>query len=115
MRRSGYTLVEVLLALMIAVLLLGALYVAVDLQLRSAQQGRDTVEQSTIVRSVFSRFDSDAACVISVPDPARFRRYPSTFSSSSASSGSTSGAAASGASASGGTTSAASGGASPSS
>src|ERR1700723_751075 len=96
MRRSGYTLVEVLLALMIAVLLLGALYVAVDLQLRSAQQGRDTVEQSTIVRAAFSRFDSDAACVVSLPDPARFRRYPSTFPISAAASSSSGGGSSSG-------------------
>src|SRR5438093_297614 len=39
--RSGYTLLEVLLALSIAVLLLGALYVAMDLQLRHADAGRE--------------------------------------------------------------------------
>ncbi len=92
MRRSAYTLVEVLLALAIAVVLLGALYVAVDVQLRTAQAGRDKVEQSTLVRTIFNRFDSDAACVVGLADTARFRRMQ-TSAASSASTASAAGGA----------------------
>jgi hypothetical protein len=88
MRRSAYTLLEVLLATSIAVLLLGALYVAVDVQLNYAQAGRDRVEQNTLARSIFARMSSDASQVVSLSDPARFRVQSS---GSSGSSGGTSG------------------------
>jgi hypothetical protein len=90
MRRSGYTLLEVILATSIAVLLLGALYVAVDVQLNYAQAGRDRVEQNTLARSIFSRMSADAAQVVSLSDPARFR-VTSSSSGSSGGSGGTSG------------------------
>ena len=80
MRRSGYTLLEILLALTIAVLLLAALYVSVDMQLRLAQAGRNRVEESTVVRSIFARMDDDASCVIGLADTARFRAKQSSSS-----------------------------------
>ena len=53
--RPGYTLLEVLLASAIGVLLMGALYVAMDVQLRHAQAGRELIEQGTLVRVDFPR------------------------------------------------------------
>ena len=71
--RRGFTLLEVIMALAIAVLLLGALYFAVDLQIRSAQNSRDTIQGSTLERAIMARMDADAAQVIGLSDPARYR------------------------------------------
>jgi hypothetical protein len=71
----------VILAATIAVLLLGALYVAVDMQLRYAQTTRDRVEHSTVVRSVMNRIENDVSLVVGLSDPARFRRTPNTSNS----------------------------------
>ena len=87
MRRSAYTLLEIILALAIAVLLLAGLYVAVDVQLRLAQSGRDRVEQSTVARGIFGRMRTDAAATVSLSDPGRFRTQ-NTGSSGGGSSGS---------------------------
>jgi len=54
-------------------LLLGALYVAVDMQLRFAQNSRDLVEESTLARAILARIDSDASQVVGLSDPGRFR------------------------------------------
>ena len=71
--RRGFTLLEVVLATAIAVLLLGALYVAVDMQLGYMQMSRDVVEESTLSRALFTRMDNDASQVVGLSDPARFR------------------------------------------
>jgi Tfp pilus assembly protein PilV len=71
--RSGFTLVELVLATTIAMLLLGALYVAVDMQLRFAQNSRDLVEESTLARAILARIDSDSSQVVGLSDPGRFR------------------------------------------
>jgi Tfp pilus assembly protein PilX len=71
--RSGFTLVELVLATTIAMLLLGALYVAVDMQLRFAQNSRDLVEESTLARALLARMDSDVSQVVGLSDPGRFR------------------------------------------
>jgi type II secretory pathway pseudopilin PulG len=71
--RAGFTLVELVLATTIAMLLLGALYVAVDMQLRFAQNSRDLVEESTLARAILARIDADASQVVGLSDPGRFR------------------------------------------
>ena len=71
--RPGFTLLEVVLATGIAVLLLGGLYVAVDMQLRYAQDSRDMLQESTLSRALFDRMDADASQVVDLCDPARFR------------------------------------------
>ncbi len=114
MRRSGYTLLEVLLALGIAVLLLAGLYFAVDMQLGLAQAGRQRVEQTTVVRSLFDRMDSDASCVIGLGDTARFRLKQSTGSSGGSSGGASTGGATSGAATGGATGGSTTGGSSSS-
>lgn len=85
-RRSAFTLLEVLLSAAIGVLLLGGLYVAVEIQLRHAQTARDVVEQSTLARSVLGRIAMDIRPTLAPPLPV------STSSSSGSGSGSGQGA-----------------------
>ncbi|MGH9206447.1 MAG: hypothetical protein ACRD1G_07805, partial [Acidimicrobiales bacterium] len=61
------------LALAIGVVLLGSLYVAVDLQVSHAQAGRDIVEQAALARSVMARITADANSAATLVDPSRFR------------------------------------------
>jgi len=63
-RRSGFTLLEVTLAMAIGIIVLGALYTAVETQLRSAQIARDIVEQSTVARALLTRMANDMSSVI---------------------------------------------------
>src|SRR5581483_11171339 len=58
-RRAGFTLLEVLLATAIGAVLLGALYTALNMQLRYSQAGRDQVEHSLLVRTLLNRIASD--------------------------------------------------------
>src|SRR5882672_1743085 len=58
-RRKAFTLLEVLLSAAIGVLLMAALYVAMNVQLDHAQAGRDAVEQSLLVRALFRRISND--------------------------------------------------------
>jgi prepilin-type N-terminal cleavage/methylation domain-containing protein len=92
--RSGYTLLEVVLALAIATMLLSALYVALNVQLRSAQSGRDTVEHATLTRVLFHRFDADIASSINLADPARFRIAAATAAAAANAQSSSSGTSA---------------------
>jgi prepilin-type N-terminal cleavage/methylation domain-containing protein len=65
--RRGFTLLEMLLAMLVSVMLMGALYVAVDVQLRHAQQGRDVIEQTTLAHSLMARMTNDIRnCVTTV-------------------------------------------------
>jgi hypothetical protein len=63
----------VTLALSVGVLLLGALYVAVDVQLRHARAGRNIVEQATLARSLLARIDADIAATSAIIDSERYR------------------------------------------
>jgi hypothetical protein len=72
---------EVLLASAIGVLLMGALYVAVDVQLRHAQAGRDVIEQSNLARNLVNRIAGDIRLSVGPTIPA-----PSKSSGGSASS-----------------------------
>ena len=63
-RRSGFTLLEVLLASALAVVLMAALYVALDVQLRLASTGRDLVEEATLERAVTQRIERDLVMVL---------------------------------------------------
>jgi prepilin-type N-terminal cleavage/methylation domain-containing protein len=58
-RRAAFTLLELLLASAIGVLLMGALYVAMRVQLRHAQVAREVVQESTLVRALFTKIESD--------------------------------------------------------
>jgi hypothetical protein len=83
-RRRAYTLLEVLLAAAIGVVLLGALYVALDVQLRQTRASRDEVEASEVTRSLLIRFDSDIALSLG-PLPSQTTSVPTQSSSANAS------------------------------
>jgi prepilin-type N-terminal cleavage/methylation domain-containing protein len=70
-RRQAFTLLEVLLSSAIAVLLMAALYAAMDVQLRHAQAARDVVEQGTLARNLLARMSRDIAPTLgpSLPSP----------------------------------------------
>lgn len=72
-KRSAYTLLEIILALSIAILLLAALYGAVGYQLRQAQAGRDATAQTTLSRSILARVENDVNSSLSLCDSGRFR------------------------------------------
>jgi prepilin-type N-terminal cleavage/methylation domain-containing protein len=59
--RPAFTLLEILLAMAIGLVLMSALYMAMDLQLKMAQTGRDAVEQGNMARNLLSRVASDIA------------------------------------------------------
>jgi hypothetical protein len=90
-----------MLAMAVGVLLLAALYVAVDTQLRSAQAGRDLVEQSKLARTLLARMSAPIRNAINVPTAARFRGTGTKGGSG----GSSGGAAAQGTTSGTGTTS----------
>jgi prepilin-type N-terminal cleavage/methylation domain-containing protein len=71
--RAGFTLLEVLISSAIGLVLLAALYVAVDIQVRLAQSAREVVEQSTLARALLARIGSDLSPSLAAPDPSRFR------------------------------------------
>ena len=90
--RSGFTLLEVLLSMSIALLLLGALYYAVDSQLKQTQAARDIVEQSTLARALLTRIADDVSSTITLSDPGRFRNQANSSSSSASTGASSTGA-----------------------
>src|SRR5258708_3414418 len=74
MARPAFTLLEMMLAASITVLLLAALYVAVDLQLRHAATARDLVEETTLARTLLNRVANDIEPGLGTPDPIRFQQ-----------------------------------------
>lgn len=70
-RRSAFTLLEVLLATAIGVLLMAALYVSMDVQLKHVQVGRDVVEQSLLTRALLTRMGNDIASSLGPVAPNR--------------------------------------------
>lgn len=63
-RRPGFTLLEVLLASLIAVMLLAGLYFAMDVTLRQTQESRDGVVVDGMARDVFNRVGIDLAATL---------------------------------------------------
>jgi prepilin-type N-terminal cleavage/methylation domain-containing protein len=69
--RRGYTLLEVLLALSIGLLLVAALYIALDVQFRHMESGRNAVAEGQLARGVFGRMAADVRpCLASLPSGA---------------------------------------------
>jgi prepilin-type N-terminal cleavage/methylation domain-containing protein len=91
-RRRAFTLLEVLLAAAIGVLLLAALYVAVDIQFRQTQTGRDIVEQGTLARGLINRIVADIAPGLGPPNPSRYQQSSSQGSGGGSPSGGSSSA-----------------------
>lgn len=84
-RRSAFTLLEVLLAMVIALMVLGAVYSFVGYQLEQAQAGREVIERTTLSRAILGRIDTDVRCTITLNDPGRFRIAANKAASATAS------------------------------
>ena len=65
--KSGFTLLEVLIAMAISLLLLGAVYAALDMHWKYSTKGRDEVARAQIVRAVFQRMQLDIRSVVYPP------------------------------------------------
>ncbi len=89
--RPGYTLLEVLLASMIAIILLAALYAALDVTLNGMDAGRDQVQSSDLSRAILiARMGNDlAGCLGPLPPKSGGGTSDQAGSSSSSSSSST--------------------------
>ena len=95
--RRGFTLLEVLLASTLAIILMAALYVALDVQLRLAEAGRESIEEATLTRAIIMRIEGDLATGIGPVAPP----IDNSYKNSAKGSGSGSGASGGGAGASG--------------
>lgn len=92
-RRAGYTLLEVLLAMVIGSLLLAALYFAFDTTLLQTQASRDAVEIEDLTRAVFHRIGLDLTNVLG-PNAPNSGGNPETAAAASAGASSGTGTAA---------------------
>ena len=81
--RPGFTLLEMLLATFVSVLLMGAVYVAVDIQLRHADAGRDAIGRDSLGRALLAAMTNDIKRCVNQVAPTL---PPATSTSSSASS-----------------------------
>jgi prepilin-type N-terminal cleavage/methylation domain-containing protein len=90
-RRPGFTLLEVLLATAIGLLLMAALYVAVDVQLRHAQHARDIVEEATLARALLARMGHDIMPALAPPLPTPTASSAGAAATASPTSGTTGG------------------------
>lgn len=94
-RRLAYTLLEIILATVICVVFLGALFAAMQMQLRLVQAGRDVSEQSGLARALLARIGSDITHSLTPAAPAYFpsSSSPPTGTGTGSSAGSSSGSA----------------------
>jgi prepilin-type N-terminal cleavage/methylation domain-containing protein len=91
--RSGFTLLEVIVALAIGLLLVAVLYVAMDFQFRSMQNGRKVVEEGQVARGLLRRVAADIRQSLALPQTLATLQTKFTNSASSSSSGSSSSSA----------------------
>jgi prepilin-type N-terminal cleavage/methylation domain-containing protein len=68
-RRAGYTLLEVLLASVLAVILLAALYATLDVTLLRMDVGREQVASNTVTRGLVNRMSADLTGVLGPMPP----------------------------------------------
>ncbi len=59
LRRPGFTLLEVLLATVISIMLLGAVYITFEMILKQADAGRTAVENGDLSRAIVNRMTLD--------------------------------------------------------
>jgi hypothetical protein len=69
--RPAYTLLEIVVAVSIGMIILGALYWAIESQLSHADTARDVIEQSTLARSLCQKIEADVERSLGTLDPAR--------------------------------------------
>ena len=67
--RPGFTLLEMVLALLIGVILMYSLYSVLNQQVQQAQQGRLLVNEATLARSLLTRMASDILCTLGAANP----------------------------------------------
>lgn len=65
-RRGGFTLAEVLVALALVLVLMGAIYTAVNMYRRLSTQGRDDVERTQVARAIQHKLAVDIRSVVFV-------------------------------------------------
>jgi prepilin-type N-terminal cleavage/methylation domain-containing protein len=87
-RRPGFTLLELLLASAIGVLLMGALYFAMDVVLRQTDRGREEVEKNDTARAIVNRMTIDFNGITG-PMPPRSGGIADSSAAASAATGST--------------------------
>jgi prepilin-type N-terminal cleavage/methylation domain-containing protein len=68
-RRSGFTLLEVILATALAALLLGGLYMAINFQFNHAQAGRNLIQEGASARALIDRIANDITQNLGPLDP----------------------------------------------
>ena len=91
-QRSGFTLLEVLLALALASVLLTAVWASLDLFYRYSDAGREEADRLQVTRALFQALDRDLRSAIQPPEtPPTTAATSSTNDSSSTSSQSTTG------------------------
>jgi len=82
--RSGFTLLEMILALAIGLVLMISLYSVLSMQVRQAQQGRLKLDEGTLARDILKRMTLNILCSMGAANPT-----PTAGGSSSSSSSST--------------------------
>lgn len=86
-RRSGFTLLEVLLSSALAIVLMAALYTALEIQLNLATAGRDQIEGATLERALVQRVEHDVTLILGPVAPPLSTTTPSTSSGSTTDTG----------------------------
>jgi prepilin-type N-terminal cleavage/methylation domain-containing protein len=101
--RPGYTLLEVILAIAIGLLIVSALYVALDVQMRYMQSGRNAIIEAQLARGLLTRMSADirASMAMLPTDPSIAGNSSGSGSGSGSGGGSTGAPSASGAGGSG--------------
>ena len=66
-RRRGFTLLEILLALMLSTMVLSLLWMAVDFHLRVSEKGRVQVEEARLARTLLHLIANDLTCAVAPP------------------------------------------------
>ena len=75
--REGYTLLEMTLALAIALIILGAVYEFLNRQITLSEIGRDLVEESSLARGILDRMSADISGHLGGIDPQQLPGAPS--------------------------------------
>lgn len=82
LRRGGFTLLELLLATVIGVLILGGLYVVLNMTVTQTQVSREQVDAEDAARAVFNKVHLDLSSVLG-PAPPKSGGTPATGSTAS--------------------------------
>lgn len=84
MRREGFTLLEVIVALALSLLLLGSVYSAIHLYWQLSTAGREQMEHAQLVRALFRQIETDIrSTVFPIQKPASTGSQASSGSSMS--------------------------------